>query len=61
MYIIGIPKTDLSLHGQLEEIDLSIVRLEDSPQAQIETIRGHNQSGSYASDRILGDEGEQQE
>ena len=39
---------------KLEKIDRSIVRPEYSPQAQSETIRGHNQTGSDAWERTLG-------
>ena len=46
---------------KLEEIDWSIVRPEDSPHAQIDTTRGHNQIVSDVWERMLGDEGEQQE
>ena len=46
---------------KLEEIDQSIVRPEDSPQTQSESIRGHNQTGSDVWKRMLGDESEQQE
>ena len=31
------------------------------PQAQSEDLRGHNQTGSDVWERILGDEGDQQE
>ena len=46
---------------KLEKIDRSIVRPEDSPQTQSEGIRGHNQIVSDVWDRMLGDEGDQQE
>ncbi len=48
---------------KLEEIDQSIVRPEESPQTQSESIglRGHNQTGSDVWMRMLGDEGDQQE
>ena len=45
----------------LEGIDRRIVRPEDSPQAQRESIRGHNQTGSDVWKRMLGVEGEQEE
>ena len=46
---------------KLETTDRSIVRPEDSPQAQSESIGGHNQTGSEVWERMLGNEGDQQE
>ena len=46
---------------KLEKIDRSFVLPEDSPQAQNEDIRDHNQTGSDVWERMLGDEGDQQE
>ena len=42
-----------------EETDRSVVRPEDSPQAQSESIRDHSQTGSDVWERMLGDEREQ--
>ena len=41
---------------KLEKIDRNV-----SPEAQIENMRGHNQTVSSVWDRMLGDEAEQQE
>ena len=46
---------------KLGKIDRSIVRTEDSPQTKRESIRGHNQTGSDVRERMLSDEGKQQE
>ena len=46
---------------KLEKIDRSIIWPEDSPQPQSKGIWGHNQTGSDVWERMLGDEGDQQE
>ena len=46
---------------KLEKIDRSIVWPEDSPQAQSKGIRGQYQTGSDIWERMLGNEGDQQE
>ena len=46
---------------KLKKLDRNSVRPEDSPQTKSETIRGYNKTGSDVWERMLGDEGEQQE
>ena len=46
---------------KLEKIVRHIVRPEDSAQAQTESTRGHNQTGSDVWERMVCDEGEQQD
>ena len=40
---------------------VKLEKIEDSPQAQSEGIQDHNQTGSVVWERMLGDEGDQQE